>query len=62
MIEEMRDRFSKTIGNWYMTSVSIKNVREGSEYVMAELIDLISTRDIHPDNGLTDIKFSSFYE
>ena len=56
----MRDRFSKAIGNWYMTSFSIEYVNEGSESVMAELIDLIAMQDIHPDNGLTEIKLSNF--
>ena len=29
---------------------------------MAELIDLITMQDIHPDNGLSEIKFSNFGE
>ena len=53
----MRDRFSKAIGYSHMTSFSIERVREGSESVMAELIDLISMQDIHPDHGLKEIKF-----
>ena len=28
--------------------------------VLAELIDLISMQDIHPDEGLNEIKFSHF--
>ena len=51
-IEGMRNRFSKAIGNWYMTSFAIENVNEGEESVMAELIDLIAMHDIHPENGL----------
>ena len=27
---------------------------------MAELIDLISMQDIHPENGLSEIKFNHF--
>ena len=27
---------------------------------MAELIDLITMQDIHPDNGLSEIKFRDF--
>ena len=27
---------------------------------MAELIDLIAMQDIHPEDGLSEIKFSSF--
>ena len=27
---------------------------------MAELIDLVAMQDIHPDNGLSEIKFSHF--
>ena len=30
--------------------------------MMAELIDLISMQDIHPDHGLKEIKFSDFYK
>ena len=29
---------------------------------MAELIDLIAMQDIHPENGLSEIKFSKFAE
>ena len=58
----MRDRLNKAIGKWYMTSVCIQNVREASESVIAELIDLISMQDIHPDDGLNEIKFSNFRE
>ena len=29
--------------------------------MIAELIDLISMQDIHPDNGLNEIKFSNLY-
>ena len=61
-IEGMRDRFNKAIGNWYMTSFAIENVDEVSESVMAELIDLITMQDIHPENGLSEIKFDKFYE
>ena len=28
--------------------------------MIAELIDLITIQDIHPDNGLSEIKFSDF--
>ena len=59
-IEGMRNRFSKAIGNWYMTSFAIESVFKGEESVMAELIDLIAMQDIHPDNGLSEIKFSLF--
>ena len=58
----MRDRFSKAIGKWYMKSVCIQSVREASESVIAELIDLISMQDIHPDDGLNEIKFSLIKE
>ena len=46
-----------------MTSFSIERVGfsgEVEESVIVELIDLIETQDIHPDNGLTEIKFSFF--
>ena len=46
--------------DYHMTSFAIENIREGSESVMAELIDLIAMQDIHPENGLTEIKFSRF--
>ena len=62
----MRDRFSKAIGKWYMTSFSIKNVgnydEEVAASVMAELIDLISMQDIHPEDGLNEITFSCFWK
>ena len=29
---------------------------------MAELIDLIAMQDIHPDNGLAEIKLNDFRE
>ena len=45
-----------------MKSVCIQNVREASDAVIAELIDLISMQDIHPDDGLNEIKFSNFRE
>ena len=57
-IESMRDRLSKAIGNWYMTSFSIENVGDAPESVIAELVDLISIQDIHPGDGLKEIKFS----
>lgn len=59
-IEVMRSRFSKAIGNWYMTSFSITDVNEADSSVMAELIDLITMQDFHPDNGLNEINFSDF--
>ena len=58
----MRDRFSKAIGNWYMTSFSIYRLEKVGEAVIAELIDLISMQDIHPDDGLKEIKFTGFYD
>ena len=58
----MRDRLNKAIGNWYMTSFRIKSVYAAEESVIAELIDLISIQDIHPNDGLKEIKFSEFYE
>ena len=61
----MRDRFSKAIGKWYMTSFSIEEVGY-SEYVaasvFAELIDLITMQDIHPEDGLNEIIFSDFWK
>ena len=59
-IESMRDRFNKAIGKWYMTSFCIENVREAPESVFAELIDLVSMQDIHPDEGMKEIKLSNF--
>ena len=63
LIEEMRDRFSKAIGHSHMTSFSIEAVGYGdvevSESVMAELIDLVTIQDIHPDDGLNEVKFSN---
>ena len=59
-IEGMRNRFSKAIGNWYMTSFAIEGEVVGEESVMAELIDLIAMQDIHPENGLSEIKLSYF--
>ena len=56
----MRDRFSKAISKWYMTSFSIQNVDMVASDVMAELIDLISIQDIHPEDGLNEIKFRDF--
>ena len=56
----MRDRFNKAIGNWYMTSICIEILFEAEESVLAELIDLISMQDIHPDDGLNEIKFIYF--
>ena len=41
-----------------MTSFSIGVVIEADSSVMAELIDLITMQDIHPDNGLSEIKFN----
>ena len=29
--------------------------------MIAELIDLVSMQDIHPDDGLKEIKFSEFF-
>ena len=47
-----------------MTSFAIESVGlfdvKVSECVMAELIDLITMQDIHPENGLDEIKFSDF--
>ena len=47
-----------------MTSFAIEHVGlfdvKVSECVMAELIDLITMQDIHPENGLDEIKFSDF--
>ena len=43
-----------------MTSFSIEGVKEAAESVIAELIDLISMQDIHPADGLSEIKFSGF--
>ena len=43
-----------------MNSFCIEHVLEVSESVMAELIDLIAMQDIHPDNGLSEIKLSDF--
>ena len=63
LIEGMRDRFSKAIGHSHMTSFSIEAVGYGdvevSESVMAELIDLVTIQDIHPDDGLNEVKFSN---
>ena len=56
----MSDRFNKAIGNWYMTSFCIENVAEAQESVLAELIDLVSMQDIHPDEGLKEVKFNRF--
>ena len=61
-IEAMRDRFNKAIGKWYMTSFSVINVTDASASVIAELIDLISMQDIHPDDGLNEIEFNNFRE
>ena len=65
----MHDRFVKAIGKDYMTSFSIENVNEGSYHVMAELINLTMIHFIrpdngliHPDDGLSEIKFSNFSE
>ena len=46
-----------------MTSFSIEDVGlldEVAECVMAELLDLITMQDIHPDDGLNEIEFSHF--
>ena len=47
-----------------MTSFAIEHVGlfdvKVSECVMAELIDLITMQDIHPQNGLDEIKLSNF--
>ena len=43
-----------------MTSFSIYSIYRTEEAVMAELIDLISMQDIHPDDGLKEIKFYEF--
>ena len=43
-----------------MTSFSIEGVEEAAESVFAELIDLISMQDIHPTDGMNEIKFSDF--
>ena len=43
-----------------MTSFSIENVVEAAESVIVELIDLITMQDIHPDKGLSEIKFDGF--
>ena len=49
-----------------MTSFAIESVGLGevevSEYVMAELIDLITVQDVHPEIGLDQIKFKEFFK
>ena len=57
----MRDRFNKAIGNWYMSSFAIKNFISADASVLAELIDLISIQNIHPDDGLSKIEFNDFH-
>ena len=45
-----------------MKSFSIVSPLKVEESVLAELIDLISMQDIHLDDGLNEIKFSSFFD
>ena len=43
-----------------MTSFCIEKVEKAEESVFAELIDLVSIQNIHPNDGLKEIKFSEF--
>ena len=61
----MRDRINKGIDNGYLKSFSIECIgceEEVPKSVLAELIDLITMQDIHPDDGLSEITFSWFGE
>ena len=63
VVELMHDRIEKAIGNGYLTSLSLENLghfRYVSYTVINDLIKLISTQKIHPEEGLNEIEISSF--
>ena len=62
-VELMNDRIAKAIGNGYLTSFSLDYVgylRLVSKSVIDEFINIISKQRIHPEDGLTEIRFSRF--